>query len=417
MRKITSLLVVSALAVSSVSAQNNTSSPYSRYGYGELVEPGFGYSKSLGGLSAGIRNYNHINSANPASYTAIDTLGFRFEFGASIKCSKFTDNNNLTTKSWDQNLEYLALQLPVTKWMGFSAGLQPFSFVGYQFGGKSVTPSTISTDSLVVYTNYAGVGDITQLYLGLGVEPFKNFNLGMNVYYNFGTVSHASQVAFANSLYHSTLQKNEISVHDWNVGFGAQYDYQLNEKRNLTVGLTFDLPSKMKASAEKEVVTANVDTVTLNFDNSFGLPLSFGAGFAYDINESWMIGADYKFQKWSDVEYFGEKVFNDRQRFACGAELLPDRLSKKFFKRMSYRVGANFSNSYFDVNENEFNQLAFSAGFGIPLRRVANPTYLNLGFEYGRAGKKSDDMILEQYFKLSLNLSVNERWFVKRKFE
>ena len=417
MRKITSILVVSALAVSSLSAQNNTSSPYTRYGYGELIEPGFGYSKAMGGLSAGIRNSNHINSANPASFTAIDSLGFRFEFGASIKCSKYTDNNNTTAKSWDQNLDYLAFQFPVTKWMGFSAGLQPFSVVGYQFGGKQVSKSSISTDTLAVHTNYAGSGDITQLYFGIGVQPFKHFNLGMNVYYGFGTLAHGSLVSFDNKNYHSTFQKNEISVHDWNVGFGAQYDYPLSEKRNLTVGATLDLPSKLSATAEKKIVTSGVDTVSLDFDNSFGLPISFGAGFVYDLNESWRVGADYKFQKWSDVEYFGEKVFNDRQRFACGAELLPDRLSKKFFKRMSYRVGANFSNSYFEVNDNEFDHLALTAGFGIPLRRVVNPTYLNLGFEYGRAGKKSVDMILEQYFKISLNLSVNERWFVKRKYK
>lgn len=416
MRKITSFLAVSLLAVSGVSAQNNTSSPYSRYGYGELVEPGFGYTKALGGLSAGIRNYNHINSANPASFTAIDSMGFRFEFGASVKCSKFTDDNS-TSKSWDQNLEYLALQFPITKWMGFSAGLQPFSFVGYQFGDKQVAKSSISSGTLVTNTNYAGSGDITQLYIGLGVNPFKNFNVGMNVYYNFGSIAHASAVTFDKSVYHATVQKNEISVHDWNFGFGAQYDFPLAEKRNLTVGATLDLPSKVKADAEKEIVTAGVDTVNINFDNSFGLPLSFGAGFAYDINESWMVGADYKFQKWSDVEYFGEKVFNDRHRIACGAELLPDRLSKKFFKRMSYRVGLNYSNSYYSVNDNDFNMMAASAGFGIPLRRIANPTYLNLGFEYGRNGKKSDDLILEQYFKISLNLSVNERWFVKRKFE
>lgn len=416
MHKITSFLAVSALAISSICAQNNTSSPYSRYGYGELVEPGFGYTKSLGGLSAGIRNDNHINSANPASYTAIDSMGFRFEFGASLKCSKFADNNT-TSKSWDQNLEYLALQFPITKWMGFSAGLQPFSFVGYEFGDKYVTKSTISTDTLASYVKYAGSGNITQLYLGLGVRPFEHFNVGMNVYYNFGTLSHASAVAFDNKAYHATLQKNEISVHDWNVGFGAQYEFPLGDKRNFTVGATLDLPSKMKADAEKEIVTSGVDTVNINFDNSFGLPLSFGVGFAYDINESWMVGADYKFQKWSDVEYFGEKVFDDRHRFACGAELLPDRLSKKFFKRMSYRVGFNYSNAYFNVNDNELNHVAASAGFGIPLRRVVNPTYLNLGFEYGRAGKKSNDMILEQYFKIVLNLSVNERWFAKRKFE
>lgn len=416
MHKITSFFIASIFSVSGLLAQNNTSSPYSRYGYGELVEPGFGYTKSLGGLSAGIRNQRHTNSGNPASYTAIDSLGFRFEFGASVKCSSFTDQDYFQ-KSWDENLDYLALQFPIKKWAAFSAGLQPYSFVGYEFNNSMTSPSSIEGDSLTSYSSYKGSGDITQLYIGLGFQPFKHFNVGVNAYYNFGSLYHNSSVSFGDSEFYPTVQTNEISVHDWNVGFGAQYEIPLTEKRNLVIGATLDLPSKMKARANKEIVTSYVDTVSINFDNSFGLPLTFGAGFAYDINESLMIGADYKFQKWSDVEYFGEKTLNDRHRFACGLELQPDKGSKKFFKRMSYRAGVNYANSYFDVNNDDYNQLAATLGFGMPLRRVANPTILNLGFEYGRAGEKTDGLILEKYFKISLNLSINERWFVKHKFE
>lgn len=416
MRKLTSLLVASTVGVFGLCAQNNTSSPYSRYGYGELVEPGFGYNKALGGMSAAIRNSSHINSGNPASYTAIDSLGFRFEFGASVKCSSFSDAAS-TQKSWDENIDYIALQFPIKDWIAFSAGLQPFSFVGYDFGNSQVSKSSISTDTLASTHSYTGSGDISQLYIGLGFKPFEHFAIGANVYYNFGSLYHKSEVDFDNSSYHSTLQTNEISVHDWNVGFGAQYVIPVTAKRNLTLGATLDLPSKMKASASKEIITSGVDTVTVDFDNSFGLPLTFGTGFAFDINESWMVGADYKFQKWSDVEYFGEKSLKDRHRFACGVELLPDRSSKRFFKRVSYKAGFNYSNSYFDVNDDNFNQMAASFGLGFPLRRIANPTYLNLGFEYGSAGKESDNLIREQYFKISLNLSINERWFVKHKFE
>lgn len=416
MHKLTSLFAIASLGFSSLCAQNNTSSPYSRYGFGELVEPGFGYTKSLGGLSAGVRSFSHINSGNPASYTSIDSMGFRFEFGASVKSSSFKDND-YEQQSWDTNLDYLGLQFPIKKWAAFSAGIQPYSFVGYEFSNKHESSSSISTGSLADTVTYTGSGGVTQCFFGLAFQPFKHFNVGVNGYYNFGKLNHESRVGFANSAYHGTIQTNEISVHDWSVGFGAQYEIPLAEKRNLTLGATLNLPSKVKADANKEIVTPYIDTVSVNFDNSFGLPLTFGAGFAYDINESMLVGADYKFQKWSDAEYFGEKVFDDRHRFACGVDIHPDKASKNYLKRISYRAGMNVANSYFKVNDKDFNQMAASLGFGFPLRRVSNPSYLNLGLEYGRAGKQSEDLILEKYFKVSLNLSINERWFVKRKFE
>ncbi|MBQ0030665.1 MAG: hypothetical protein MJZ24_10120 [Paludibacteraceae bacterium] len=416
MNRFFSIILAAFVGANVAQAQNNTSSPYTRYGYGELVQPGFGYSNSRGGLSVGLRNENHINSGNPASFTAIDSMTFRFEFGASIKRSSFQDKEREQT-SWDQNLEYMAMQFPVGRYFGFSAGLQPFSFVGYEFSNRHVQPSSISSDTLAYTNSYIGQGNLTQLYLGLGANPFSNLHVGVNAYFNFGSIEHLSQVTFDNGAYHSSSQTNSMKVHDWAVGFGAQYVFPLAENRSLVVGATLDLPSVLTASADREVITNYVDTTKINFDDSFGLPLGFGTGFEYELSESLTVGAEYRFQKWSDVEYFGKKEFNDRHRLACGLDWVPSSMSKNFFKRVSYRAGLNYSNSYFKVNGDDVKHYGASFGLGLPLRRTANPSILNLGVEYGRAGEKSDDLILEQYFKFTLNLSINERWFAKRKFE
>lgn len=65
-------------------AQHNTSSPYTRYGYGNIIDGGYGQSRAMGGLSYGVRPSQYINAVNPASYTSIDSLTFRFEAGASF---------------------------------------------------------------------------------------------------------------------------------------------------------------------------------------------------------------------------------------------------------------------------------------------------------------------------------------------
>ena len=57
-----------------------------------------------------------------------------------------------------------------------------------------------------------------------------------------------------------------------------------------------------------------------------------------------------------DVRYFNETPFSDRHRVAAGFEFLPNKMSKSYFKRISYRAGLNYCNSYFKVNEKDFNQ-------------------------------------------------------------
>ena len=69
------LTILSGAAV----AQNNTNSPYTRYGYGQLSEQGSSNSRAMGGIAYGLRDKYQTNFANPASYTAVDSLTFIFD--------------------------------------------------------------------------------------------------------------------------------------------------------------------------------------------------------------------------------------------------------------------------------------------------------------------------------------------------
>ena len=73
-------------------AQSGSNSPYSRYGFGQLSDQSFGNSKAMGGIAYGLRNGYQINAANPASYSAVDSLTFLFDFGMSLQNSNFVEN-------------------------------------------------------------------------------------------------------------------------------------------------------------------------------------------------------------------------------------------------------------------------------------------------------------------------------------
>jgi hypothetical protein len=54
-------------------------------------------------------------------------------------------------------------------------------------------------------------------------------------------------------------------------------------------------------------------------------------------------------------------------------------------------------------------------GMGLPLKR--SKTSFNLAFEWGQRGTTDNSLIKENYMRLTMNLTLHEYWFMKRKFD
>ncbi len=105
-------------------AQNNTNSPYTRYGYGQLADQSFANSKAMGGIAYGLRDGSHINPLNPASYTAIDSLTFLFDGGFSMQNTNFSsEGTKLNAKN--SSFDYIAMQFRLHQRVAMSIGLLP----------------------------------------------------------------------------------------------------------------------------------------------------------------------------------------------------------------------------------------------------------------------------------------------------
>ena len=406
--------IITAGVCFSTSAQNNISSPYTRHGYGSIVEGGFGQSTQMGGLSAGLRSAYFTNPANPASYTAIDSLNFRIEAGASYSIDKCSDQSG-SFKNTTGNLEYLAMHFPVKKWMSVSLGIRPYSLVGYKNSRHVTEETNMTQDTLRTSYTYEGEGGINQLYLGMGFKPFTNLSVGANLMYHFGSIEHNSATTFDESYIYSTRQTQKIRVKDFCANVGAQGSFKLGGERFATIGVTYQFKSELKSEADKTIFAS--DTTVLNYDNKFDTPSSFDIGFVYHFNRKVLAGFDYKHTGWSDIRFFGEKPFEDVSRFAWGVQYQPDKNARKYYQRMYYRCGLNVGKSYYKVNGESLGKMALDAGFGFPLKKGLNPTVINVGFEYGKTGNTDNGLIKEQYFKGTINVTVNERWFAKRKLE
>jgi hypothetical protein len=400
-------------------AQNNTTSPYSRFGYGEIADNGSGKSKGMGGVSIGMRSNSSINTANPASYTGIDSLTFLFEFGAFGKQSMFSDKVTSSGKAFTANIEFLTMEFPLTRWLAASAGILPYSVVGYSFSNSDSTsmPTNSGTDNYINNTKtFSGSGNLTQTYGGLSTKIGKHFSFGVNVSYLFGSINNERYLTFdeTSGTYASTLQTQTLKVKDVNLRYGLQYFTELKNKNKLTLGLI--LENKSRLGGTYSIESSGIDTISTSNGSDFQTPLLIGVGGSYTIKDRITLGADFQFQNWANANYFGKTdTLKNSIKVNVGAEFLPAKITKRYFSRVVYRVGANISSGYLNVNGKSPENYALTLGLGLPVR--GSKTLINLGFEYGKKGTTSNNQIREDYFKFSVSATFNELWFFKRHFE
>lgn len=416
--KILVLVLSSLVSLQFVVAQNNINSPYTRYGYGDISETNSGEQRALGGVAIGSRSHSYINTVNPASYSAVDSMTFMFDIGTSALSSRFSDANK-SVRTFNANLEYLTMQFPLSKGMGFSAGLLPYSFAGYNMYNvdqiKGTEGDTISTSK-----GFTGTGGFSQVYMGLSQKIGKHISLGANVYYMYGSVNNTRSLRIG-SYADSTVQTNSIKASNFRLRYGVQFYNTFDKKHDVTLGLIYEHTAKLNGDFSQ--ITAGVlnDTTINNYQ--FELPTVFGIGVNYTYDNRISIGIDYSLQKWASTKYFwnpttatNAESLNDRSKLSVGIEYTPKPLGRKFSDRIHYRLGSNISNAYYNVPGVTLpKNYGLSFGIGLPIYGKFTQTIstLNASIEYGKVGSSAN--LREDYFKFTMNLVFNEHWFFKRK--
>ena len=399
-------------------AQNNTNSPYTRYGYGDLVNQNFGNSKAMGGIAFGLQDGSQINPLNPASYTAIDSLTFLFEGGASLQNSNISDGSvklNVKNSSFD----YIAMQFRLHRRVAMSIGLLPFSNVGY-----NVSQSYSETSTSPAYTKQLlGDGGLHQLYVGLGVKVLNNLSIGANVSYFWGDITRTLGMVYPSytDIYGQTVSNSYVettgmSVRDYKLDFGIQYTQPIGKKHSVTLGAVFtpkhNLNNDTYVQTNTSVITVK-DTIA-----TFGTPNCFGAGVTYKYDDRLTVGVDYSLQKWGDVTYMNQpNAFCDRTKISVGAEYIPSKIGRNYFGHVKYRLGGYYTTPYYktEAGERASREYGVTAGFGLPVPR--SRSIVSVTAQYVRVEGLQAGMLNENILRFSIGITFNERWFFKRKVD
>ena len=402
-------------------AQNNTNSPYTRYGYGDLSDQSFGNSKAMGGIAFGLRDGAQINPLNPASYTAIDSLTFLFEGGVSLQNMNIS-GSGVKLNAKNSSFDYLAMQFRLHPRIAMSIGLLPFSNVGYSVSDSKVDNGVSQTRS------FTGDGGLHQLYGGIGVKVLKNLSLGVNASYFWGDITRTRTIIYpATSESYSYIQQMGVSISDYKLDFGTQYTLDFNKKHSMTIGAVFS--PKHKLNNDYTVTTQVSTTNSNNLDATLELPNTFGVGFTYNYDKRLTVGADYSLQQWSKTKFgvntsddavredFNETyTYCNRHNVSVGAEYIPNLMGRSYLSHIKYRLGAYYTTPYYKIGGKEATrEYGVTAGFGLPVPR--SRSILSISGQFVRISGQESAFVNENIFRVSIGLTFNERWFFKRRVE
>jgi hypothetical protein len=431
-------LVFIAIYALQINAQQGTASPYSFYGIGSLKFKGTTENLSMGGISV-YSDSVHINLRNPAFYADKNLKAFPFNgesspvkftvggSATSLKLKSNTDSESTSISTFD----YFALSVPIGKF-GFGFGLLPFTSVGYKL--EDIDDQGITTN------RYSGEGGLNKVFAGFGYEINDNLRAGIDFSYNFGNINNTA-IEFVydddgNLVQFQSREKNESELTGITLNFGLNYKTVLKNNLELTLSATYSPESSISSTntrtfsiivinsltgQEIPINTIDADLESLGLDKTdLTLPsrLSFGGGIGNPTE--WFVGGEYVYMNTSvfsnPIVSISNSTFENSSSFAVGGFFIPDHDAfKGYFKRIVYRAGARYKNTGLILNNESIDEFGISFGVGLPLGSVFSNN-LNFGFEYGQRGTTNQNLIQEDFFNVSISLTLNDRWFKKRKY-
>lgn len=480
------LLSIVTVCISTGSqAQILTSSPYSRYGLGELNLPVFATPSAMGGSFIAYHLDStatpvFINQANPAGLS-----GLRFatlELGGQAQFTKIS-NAGTTLNKRNANFSYASLGFPLGKAGGAAFGIMPYSSVGYNI--KST--EEVSNIGTLTY-QFDGDGGLNKAFLAIGQRPFRKqlmrflrsplrdtlvkyketarykrirvgrellseLSVGASGAYLFGSINQTTRVIYPGSItYFNSKRERSVQVTDFIFSAGLQTHFTIDSaryhgkdtlkqgkriemKQKVKIGFGFfaGIPSGVMAKQNNIIYTyalndvggeAPKDTIlnSQGVNGSIQLPLELGFGLSFKKGQRLHVLLDGAITNWGAYKSFGESnnTFQNSYRVSAGLNYTPNGGAyNSYVQRIQYRLGVGYTNGYLDLQNTAVSNIYVTAGLGLPvgLGRASDRAVVNLTAQFGKLGTTSNNLLQEQYARIILGFTFNNRWFVRPKYD
>ena len=407
------------LTCSYIFSQTGTTSPYSYAGLGDVNFRGTHVNRFMGGLEI----YNdsiHANLSNPSSYAKLKltnyTLGLNYRINNMIGA-------NETKSIASAGLNYIGIAMP-TKYFGFGFGIIPYTSVGYKLSYLENV-----NDNENILNLFEGEGGINKTFFSIGFRPLKFLSLGVTLNYNFGKIRYETGI-FQDQVTLGTVLENISSISGLDLKLSTQLEIPIKDALELQAMLSYT-PEANLISTNSRFYNTRSFLATNNFGENveislidFGLkrtnitiPDIISFGFGVGKERKWFAGVQYTMNAMQNFSHefisLPNVGYENAYQFSLGGFYIPDYSSiTSYWKRIVFRMGFRHELTGILINNFGLKETGVNFGFGLPLAGFSNT---NIGFEY--ASRVADSKTYkENFWSFRIGFSLNDKWFIKRKY-
>lgn len=411
----------------------NINSPYSAIGLGEFKFKGFSQNMGMGGCGLTLQSPSMVNYMNPASQASLSMTNLHAGL-TGLAINQVTPDSS--AKEINASFSYLTLGFSVTKknWWGMAIGLLPYTNIGYNFS------DTITQLGQSIASDYSGTGGINKVFWSNGINPFriindslnKDFAIGLNVDYYFGSVQHALVAEYLqndSNSYLSFKTENRYNLSGYAFKIGLIQPIKIKNKHKLVLGATAGFGGSVKLSSSliaqrfygSNTSSTLIDTAVnvQKTDVKTKMPFILEGGISYQFAKKINFCVEYRSEYWSklDVNNTVLNQYSNASSIHAGFQYNPSgESSQNFLYHTNYRAGFKSSvlPNYVKLANEQLKETALTLGLGIPLRGTFST--VNIGFEAGIRGTGNSNLVKQKYILLNLGLSINDKWFITGKY-
>jgi hypothetical protein len=229
---------------------------------------------------------------------------------------------------------------------------------------------------------------------------------------------------------YGSKETNLSNVKGISISTGLMFETNLKNNKVFSSSLTFTPQSNLTFENERTISVIQIaiagESIIQSSDKILSVtkvisPSKFTFGAGYGQSKKWQIGAEVVYQQNSKLtNRFNDNLSNVRfenaTKYIVGGYFIPKYNSfTSYFQRVVYRAGFNFQNTGLVINNQPIKDQSVSFGLGLPLSGTFSN--INIGLEMGKKGTTTAGLIQENYTNISIGLSFNDRWFIKRKYD
>lgn len=418
MKKLLYSLILSGFSLA-LWGQKTTQSPYSFYGLGTTRFAGNAENAIMGGVHTH-SDSTRVDVRNPASLGEL--LLTSFSFGATFNSVNLKTENN-AKRMQTTTIDYLSIGFPVHKKVGVAFGLTPYNSVGYKMN------TTATQNNQTIVQTFDANGGINKLFLSAGYKVKDFLRLGVGFQYYFGTTT--TEVLYSQSnISYMTMEQNTAKYSGLGFNFGAQYDFKIDEKLNVTSSLAYSPKTSLSAnnnrvlstlyqSVSSGILVMDTQNVSLaNANEKTIIPSNLIAGVGIGQKSKWFVGVDYTISnnnEFNNLFFTSDKVsYQKGYKIGIGGFYTPQYGAfSSYWKRITYRAGFYFEDTGIVLNNQTIDDFGVTFGASLPVSGFSSMT---IGGQFGRKGTYKNGLVQENYVGIRLGFSLNDRWFQKSKY-